>query len=162
MNVKLLKDLSQWRLKNRIPAKRKYVIYSQDLNTPIKAPFGVVTAISDEPITIFNAYHSSQSLPSSSNDLNHPTSSTCSKLSQTEPVGKDSVAIQTEVRTWDTQTDCQLTASLWKTELANDKFQQQNKNFLNKLNFSLRCVNRSRANEKACADRAEFELEVSE
>ena len=63
----------------------------------------------------------------------------------------------------DTQTDCQLTASLWSTEIAIAEFEQQNTNLLNALNslkVSFRCANRSRANAKANAHRAESKLDI--
>ena len=63
--VNLPKDLNQWRLKDRIPDERKYVIYKHDLNSLIKAPFGVVTAFPDDPNPVFNSPSSSY-LPSNS------------------------------------------------------------------------------------------------
>ena len=69
--------------------------------------------------------------------------------------------MQTELETWETQTDCQLTASLWKTDFAFAKVKQQDKNFL-KSKILLRCAKRSRANAKAKADRAECKTEISE
>ena len=57
-----------------------------------------------------------------------------------------------------------MAALLWNTEFAVAEFEQQNKKLLNELhNFkvSLRCGNRSRANAKANADRAESKLEIS-
>ena len=41
--VNLPKDLNQWRLKDRLPDERKYVIHDHNLNALIKAPFEVVT-----------------------------------------------------------------------------------------------------------------------
>ena len=56
--VNLPKDPNQWRLKDRIQDERKYVIYNHDLNSLIKAPFGVVTAFPDNPILYSTAlYH---------------------------------------------------------------------------------------------------------
>ena len=43
---------------------------------------------------------------------------------------------QTETEKWDTQTDSQLTASLWETEYAIAEFEQQNKNLLIELSNS--------------------------
>ena len=42
--LNLPKDLKHWRLEDRIPEDTNYVTYSHNLKTPIKAPFGVVTA----------------------------------------------------------------------------------------------------------------------
>ena len=159
--MNLPKDVNQWRLKYRIPDERKYVIYSHNLNTLIKAPSVDVTAFSVDPTPMFNSYHSSESLPSTSYHLAHHNSSCCSNWSQPESVEKNSVAIQTEIETWYTQTDCRLTASLWSSEFAIVVFEQQNKNLLIELN-SFRCANRSRANAKANADRAESKLEIPE
>ena len=56
-----------------------------------------------------------------------------------------------------------MTASLWSTEFAIAEFEQQNKNLLFELNIlkvSLNCANRSRANARANADRAESNLEI--
>ena len=124
-----------------------------------------MTAFPDAPNPMFNSYLSSESLPSTSYDPTHHTSSSRCNLSQPEPVEKTSVAVQTEVGTWDTQTDCQLTASLWRTEFAVAELEQQNKKILielNTLKTSLRCANRSRPNAEAIADRAESKLEISE
>ena len=165
MTVNLLEGLTQWRLKDRIPEERNYVIYGHNLNTLIKAPFGVVIAFPDDPKPMFNCYHSSESLPSTSYYLTHHTSIYFSNLSKPDPVEKISVAIQTEVETWDFQTDCELTASLWSTEFANAEFEQQNENLvieLNNFKVSLRCANTSRANAKANADCAKPKLEISE
>ena len=62
--VNLPKDLNQWRLKDRIPDERKYVIYNHDLNSLIKAAFGVVTTFPDDPNPVFNS--PSSYLPSNS------------------------------------------------------------------------------------------------
>ena len=51
--VNLPKDLNQWRLKDRLPDERKYVIYNHNTNSLIKAPFGVVTAFPDDPNPFF-------------------------------------------------------------------------------------------------------------
>ena len=160
--VNLPKDLNQWRLKDRISDERKYVIYNHDLNSLIKAPFGVVTAFPDDPNPVFNS--PSSYLPSNSSsqtDLNFTTpNSNRSYSTRTTSIGT-----QTDPESSDFQPDTQLTASLWDTEFAIAEFEQQNKNLLNELNnlkVSLRCANRSRANAKINADRAESKLEISE
>ena len=161
--VNLPKDLNQWRLKERIPDERKYVIYNHDLNSLIKAPFGVVTAFPDDPNPIFNSPLSS-CLPSNSSsqiDLNFTTPNS----NRSDPIEKKSIGIQTETEKWDTQTDTQLTASLWETEFAIAEFEQQNRNLLRELSnlkVFLNCANRSRANAKINADRADSKLEISE
>ena len=64
--VNLPNDLNQWRLKDRLPDERKYVIYNHDLNALIKAPFGVVTAFPNDPNLLFSSHcHSQESLTSS-------------------------------------------------------------------------------------------------
>ena len=55
--VNLPKDLDQWRLKDRIPDERKNFIYNPDLNSLIKAPFGVLTAFQTTPIQFSTALH---------------------------------------------------------------------------------------------------------
>ena len=163
--VNFTKDMKQWRIGDRIPEEKKYVLYIHNLNTLIKVPFGVVTAFPDDPIPMFNSYDSPKSPPSFSYDPTHHTSSSRSNLSQLKPVENNSVAIQTEVEHLDTQTVCQLTASLWNTEFLFAEFEQQNRNLLNEpnqLKVSLRYANRSRANAKANADRAESKVEFSE
>ena len=161
--VNIPKDLNQWRLKDRLPDERKYVIYNHNTNSLIKAPFGVVTAFPDDPNPIFNSPLSS-SLPSNSSsqtDLNCTTLNS-SRYFSTETT---SVGIQTDSGISDVQPDTQLTKSLWETEFAIAEFEQQNRNLLaelNNLKVSLNCANRSRANAKINADRAESKLEISE
>ena len=155
--VNIPEDLNQWRLKDRIPDERKYVIYNHDLNSLIKAPFGVVTAFPDDPNPVFNSQ--SSYLPSNSSSQTD-LSSNRSYSTETTSIG-----IQTDPESSDFQPDTQLTASLWETEFAIAEFEQQNKNLLielNNLKVSLRCANRSRANAKVNADRAESKLEISE
>ena len=156
--VNIPKDLNQWRLKDRIPDERKYVIYNHDLNSLIKAPFGVVTAFPDDPNPTFNSPLSSY-LPSNS------SSQTDLNSNRSYSTGTTSIGTQTDPENSDFQLDTQLTASLWDTEFAIAEFEQQNKNLLielNNLKVSLRCANRSRANAKINADRAESKLEISE
>ena len=160
--VNLPKDLNQWRLKDRIPDERKYVIYNHDLNSLIKAPFGVVTAFPDDPNPVFNSpssYLSSNS--SSQTDVNFTTPNSNRSYS----TGTTSIGTQTDPASSDFQPETQLTASLWDTEFPIAEFEQQNKNLLielKNLKVSLRCANRSRANAKINADRAESKLEISE
>ena len=161
--VNIPKDLSQWRLKDRIPDERKYVIYNHELNSLIKAPFGVVTAFPDDPNPVFNSPSSSY-LPSNSSSQTDLTFTTPSS-NRSSSTGKTSIGTQTDPENSDFQPDTQLTASLWETEFAIAEFEQQNKNLLielNNLKVSLRCANRSRANAKINADRAESKLEFSE
>ena len=164
--VNLRKDLNQWSLKERIPDERKNVIYNQDTSL-IKAPFGVFTAFPDDSNPALNSPSSSSYLPSTSssqidlkcNTPNNPSSNRSNSIETT------STGIQTETEKWDNQTDSQLTASLWSTELAIAEFEQQNRNLLmelSNLKVSLNCANRSRANAKNNADRAESKLEISE
>ena len=158
--VNLPKDLNQWRLKDRLPDERKYVIYNHDLNALIKAPFGVVTAFPNDPNPLFSSHcHSQESLTSS---CNTSLSETKSKFCTNSTV---SIAKQTDPEPSNFQPDTQLTASLWETELDIAEFEQQNRNLLmelSNLKAFLNCANRSRANAKINADRAESKLEFSE
>ena len=161
--VNLPKDLNQWRLKDRIPDERKYVIYNHDLNSLIKAPFGVVTAFPDDPNPIFNSPLSS-SLPinsSSQIDLK------CTTLNsnRSDSIETLSIGLQRDPENFNFISDTQLTKFLWETEFAIAEFEQQNRNLfreLSNLKVSLNCANRSRANAKINADRAESKLEISE
>ena len=159
--VNIPKDLNQWRLKDGIPDERKYVIYNHELNSLIKAPFGVVTAFPDDSNPVFNS--PSSYLPSNSSsqtDLNFTTPSS----NRSSSTGTTSIGTQTDPENSDFQTDTQLTASLWETEFAIAEFEQQNKNLLielNNLKVALRCANRSRANAKINAELAESKLEIS-
>ena len=131
------KDLNQWRLKDRIPDERKYVIYNHDLNSLIKAPFGVVTAFPDDPNPVFNS--PSSYLPSNSSSQ---TDLSSNRSYSTETT---SIRIQTDPERSDFQPDTQLTPSLWETEFAIAEFEHQNKNLLielNNLKVFLRCANR--------------------
>ena len=161
--VNLPKHLNQWRLKDRIPDETKYVIYNHDLNSLIKAPFGVVTAFPDDPNPVFNSPLSS-SLPSNSSsqiDLK------CTTLNsnRSDSIETTSIGIQTDPENFNFNPDTQLTKSLWENEFAIAEFEQQNRNLLRELSnlkVSLTCANRSRANAKINADRAESNLEISE
>ena len=161
--VNLPKDLNQWRLKDRIPDERKYVIYNHDLNSFIKAPFGVINAFPDDPNPIFNSPLSS-CLPSTSSsqiDLKCTTPNS----NRSESIETTSIGIQTDPENFNFNSDTQLTKSLWETEFAIAEFEQQNRNLLRELSnlkVSLNCANRSRANAKINADRAESKLEISE
>ena len=105
--VNLPKDLNQWRLKDRLPDERKYVIYNHQLNALIKAPFGVVTAFPNDPNPIFSSHcHSQESLTSS---CNTSSSETKWKFCTNNTV---SIAIQTDPEPSNFQSDTQLTASL--------------------------------------------------
>ena len=136
------------------------MIYNHNLNALIKAPFGVVTAFPIDSNPLFSSHcHSRESLTSS---CNTSSSETKSKFCTNNTV---SIAIQTDLEPSNSQPDTQLTASLWETEFAIAEFEQQNKNpliELNNLKVSLNCANRSRANAKINADRAESKLEISE
>ena len=157
--VNLPKDLNQWRLKDRLPDERKYVIYNHNLNSLIKAPFGVVTAFPDDPNTLFSSYNSShESIASYCNTSSENKSKLCT-------ANTVSIATQTEPESFDFKEDTQLTMSLWETEFAIAEFEQQNRNLLaelSNLKVSLNCANRSQANAKINADRAESKLEISE
>ena len=71
--------------------------------------------------------------------------------------------IQTDPECSNFQTDTQLTKSLWETEFAIAEFEQQKKNLiidLSNLKVSLNCANKTIANAKLKADRAESKLET--
>ena len=161
--VNLPKDLNQWRLKDRIPDERKYVIYNHDLNSLIKAPFGVVIAFPDDPNPVFNSPSSSYLPSNSSSQMN--VNCTTPNSNRSNSVETTSIGIQTDSESSDFQPDTQLTASLRETEFAIAEFEQQNKSLLvelNNLKVSLKCANRSRTNAKINADCAESKLEISE
>ena len=161
--VNLPKDLKQWRLKDRIPDERKYVIYNHDLNSIIKAPFGVVTAFPDNPNPVFNSPSSSYLPSNSSSQIN--LKCTTPNSNRSNSIGTTSIGIQTDPESSNFQPDTQLTASLWETEFAIAEFEQQNKSLLielDNLKVSLNSANRSPANANINADRAESKLEISE
>ena len=91
--VNLPKDRNQWRLKDRIPDERKYVIYNHDLNSLLKAPFGVVTAFPDDTNPVLNSPLSSY-LPSNSSrqiDLKFTTPNS----NRSDSIETTSIGIQT-------------------------------------------------------------------
>ena len=160
--VNLAKDLNQWRLKDRIADERKYVIYNHDSNSLIKAPFGVVTTFPDDPNLVSNSPSSSYLPSNSTSQIDFKCTTPNSNRSNS--IETTSIGIQTDPESSNFQTDVQLTASLWETEPAIAEFEQQNKSLLieiNNLKVSLNCANRSRANAKIKADRAESKLEIS-
>ena len=140
----LPEDLNQWRLKDRIPDERKYVIYNHDLNSLIKAPFGVVTAFPDDPNPVLNSPSSSY-LPSNSLsqiDLKFTTPNS----NRSDSIETTSIGIQTDPENFNFNSDTQLTKSFWETDFAIAEFEQQNRNLLmefSNLNVSLNCANRS-------------------
>ena len=143
------------------PEERKYVICNHNLNVLIKAPFGVLTAFSNNPIPFFTSQSNSQESSASLYNV-FLCSETKLKSCATETV---STVIQTEPESFNPQLDTQMTKCLWETEFAIADFEQQNKALLKELNYlkvSLRCSNRSQANAKLNDDQAESELEISE
>ena len=103
--VNLPKDLNQWRLKDRLPDEKKYVIYNHHLNALIKVPFGVVTAFPNDPNPFFSSHsHSQESLTSS---CNTSLSETKSKFCTNNTV---SIGIQTNPEPSNFQSDTQLTS----------------------------------------------------
>ena len=158
--VNLAKNLNQWRLKDRLPDERKYVIYNHNLNALIKAPFGVVTAFPNDPNPLFSSYNNSQESIAFSCNISSSETKTKFCTNNTE-----SIAMQTDPQPSNFQPDAQLTASLWETEFAIAEFEQQNKSLLAELSDlkdSIKCAIRSRANAINNADRAESKLEISE
>ena len=149
INVNFAKEMNQWRLKDRLPEERKYVINNHQIDSMIEAPFGVITAFPDDPNPLFNA---NAGTISSSNS----TSSSRSTVNATT---------QTETEECKDTYDTNLTAALWKTEFAIAEFEQQNRSLnieLANLKNALCSANRSRAMAKENATRAEFKLEISE
>ena len=141
--------MNQWRLKDRLPEERKYVIYNQQIDSMIKAPFGAITAFPDDPKPFFNDNASTISSSIS-------TSSSRSTVNATT---------QTETEECKDTYDTNLTAALWKTEFAIAEFEQQNRSLnieLANLKNALCSANRSRAMAKENATRAESKLEISE
>ena len=51
---------NQWRPKDQLPDEWKYVIYNQNLNALIEAPFGVLTAFPNNPNPLFSSHCHSQ------------------------------------------------------------------------------------------------------
>ena len=159
--VKLRRDLNQWRLKDRLPDKRKYVIYNHNLNALIKAPFGVVTAFPNHPNPLFSSHCNSQESIASSFNASF-RSETKFKSCNTKI---ESTTTQTEPESSNFQADTRLTKSLWETQFTIAEFEQQNKYLLiehSNLKVSLNCAKISRANAKINADCAESKLEISE
>ena len=152
--VNLPKILNQWRLRDQLSDEKKYVTYNHNLNALIKAPLGVVTAFPNVPYPLFSSHCNSQeSIASSCNTSS--CSETKLKSSTTKTV---STTTQTEPESSNFQADTQLTKTLWETELAIAEFEQQNENLLfelSNLKVFLNCANRSRANAKINANRAE-------
>ena len=161
--VNLPNDLNQWRLKDRVPDERKNVIYNHDLNSLIKAPFGVVTAFPDDPNPVLKSPSSSYLPSDSSSQIN--LKFTTPNSNRSDSIETTSIGLQTDPENFNLNSDTQLTKSLWETEFAIAEFEQQNRNLLmelSNLKVSLNCANRSRANAKINADRAESKLEISE
>ena len=101
--VNLPKDLNQWRLKDRIPDERKYVIYNHELKSLIKAPFGVVTACSDDPNPIFNSPLSS-CLPSNSSSQMDLKCTTLNS-NRSDSIETTSIGIQTDPENFNFNSD---------------------------------------------------------
>ena len=101
--VNFTKDLNQWRLKDRIPDERKYVIYNHDLNSLIKAPFGVITAFPDYPNPVFNSPSSSY-LPSCSSSQIDPKCTTPNS-NRSNSIETTSIGIQTDPESSNFQPD---------------------------------------------------------
>ena len=120
--VNLHKDLNQWRLKDRLPDERKYVIYNHNLNALIKAPFGVVTAFPNDPKPLLSSQCNSQESIASS----CKTSLCCETKMKSYNTKTVSTATQTNPESSNFQADTPLTKSLWETEFAYAEFEQQN------------------------------------
>ena len=136
-------------VKDRLPEEKKYVIYNHQIDSMIKAPFGVITAFPDDPNPLFNDNASTISSSIS-------TSSSRSTVNATT---------QTETEECKDTYDTNLTAALWKTEFAIAEFEQRNRSLnieLANLKNALCSANRSRTMAKENATRAEFMLEISE
>ena len=139
--------------------KENKLFTTMNLNSFIKALFGVVTAFPDDPNPVLNFSSSQIDLKCNSRKTSN------SIMNRFNSIEAASIGIQTETEIWDTQTDSQLTASLWRTEFAIAEFEQENQHLLielNNLKVSLKCSIRSRANGKANAGRAESKIEISE
>ena len=84
---------------------------------------------------------------------------------RSDSIETSSIGIQTDPENFNFNSDTQLTKSLWETEFSIAEFEQQNRNLLRELSnlkICINCANRSRANAKINADRAESKLEISE
>ena len=73
LKINLLKDMNKWRLKDRFPEDKKYVIHNHETDFMIKAPFGVITAFPDDPNSLFdnNSCASSSSVSTSTTKDTH-------------------------------------------------------------------------------------------
>ena len=163
ININLPKEMNQWRLKDRLPEERKYVIYNHQIDSLIKAPFGVITAFPDDPNPLFNdnASTCSSSISTPASKESHHDNSRISHNKQPTV----NATTQTKNEEWIDTPDTNLTAALWKTEFAIAEFEQQNRSLnieLANLKNALCSANRSRAMAKENATRAEFKLEISE
>ena len=146
INVKLPKEMNQWRLKDRLPEERKYVIYNHQIDAMIKAPFGVITAFPDDPNPQFK--DNASTISSSINTFSSRPTVNATTQTETEEC-KD---------TYDTN----LTAAVWKTDFDIAEFEQQNRSLnieVANLKNALCSANRSRAMAKENATREEFKLE---
>ena len=129
----------------------------------IKAPFGVLAAFHDDLNPLFDDKAStiSSSISTSTSKETH-TNNSCFSPNKKQAVN---ATTQTETEEETDTSDTNLTAALWKTELAIAGFQQQNRSLnieLANLKNALCSSNQSRAMAKEKANRAEFELEISE
>ena len=77
IKIILPKEMTQWRLKDRLPEERKYVIYNHQLDSLIKDPFGVITAFPHDPNPLFddNASTISLSISTSTSKETHTDNS---------------------------------------------------------------------------------------
>ena len=155
--------MNQWRLKDRLPEERKYVIYNHQIGSLIKAPFGVITVFPDDPNPLFNDNTStcSSSISTPASMESHHDNPRISHNKQPTV----NATTQTKNEEWIDTPDTNLTAALWKTEFAIAEFEQQNRSLkieLANLKNALCSSNRSRAMAKENANRAEFKLEISE
>ena len=163
IKVTLPKEMNQWRLKDRLPEERKYVVYNHQLDSMIKAPFGVITAFPDDPNPLFNDNTSTISSSDSTSSFREVSADNPHIPSNTRSTGN--ATTQTGNEEWTDTPDTNLTAALWKTEFAIAEFEQQNRSLnieLANLKNALCSANRSRAMAKESANRAEFKLEISE
>ena len=125
IKVTLPKDMNQWRLKDRLPEERKYVVYNHQLDSMIKAPFGVITAFPDDPNPLFNDNTSTISSSDSTSSFREVSADNPHIPSNTRSTGN--ATTQTGNEEWTDTPDTNLTAALWKTEFAIAEFEQQNR-----------------------------------
>ena len=106
--------MNQCRLEDRLPDERKYVIYNYKIDSMIKAPFGVITTLPDDPNPLFDDTSSTISSSISTST----TKDTHIDNSRDLPNRKQTVnaTTQTETEEWTDNSHSSSRAALWHNE----------------------------------------------